>query len=166
MTPAWSRRSGGAGAGCMLVRRAATFTRPPRPRVLGARPMRICVAPVAAALVAAASYAGAPVARAADRVADPAAVVAAERAFARASIEHGMKDAFLANLAADAIVFRPGPVPAVEWFRSRPASKGRLEWAPDVAAIASGGDLGFTAGPWRWQDPSGAASFGHYVTVW
>jgi ketosteroid isomerase-like protein len=98
--------------------------------------------------------------------ADPAVVVAAERAFARASIEHGMKDAFLAHLAPDAIVFRPGPVPAIEWFRNRPATKGRLEWAPDVAAIASSGDLGFTAGPWRWQDPSGEASFGHYVTVW
>jgi ketosteroid isomerase-like protein len=115
-----------------------------------------------AALAVTSAHAAAPV----ERAADPAVVVAAERAFARASIEHGMKDAFLANLARDAIVFRPGPVPAVEWFRNRPRVEGRLEWAPDVAAIASTGELGFTAGPWRWQDSSNDPSFGHYVTVW
>jgi ketosteroid isomerase-like protein len=97
---------------------------------------------------------------------DPAAVVAAERAFARASIEQGMQAAFLAHLAEDAVVFRPGPVPARAWFRRQAPVKGRLEWAPDFAAIASSGDVAFTAGPWKWQDPDGSSRFGHYLTVW
>jgi ketosteroid isomerase-like protein len=121
---------------------------------------------VRAVLLAGAAAAGSVAVASEQAVPDPAVIVAAERAFARASIEHGMKDAFLAHLAPDAIVFRPGPVAAVEWFRSRPAPAGRLEWGPDFAAIASSGDLGFTAGPWRWQDPSGEARFGHFMSVW
>ncbi len=68
-------------------------------------------------------------------------VIAAERAFASMSTEKGIKPAFLANLATDAIVFRPGPVPAQDWYRDHPAAAGTLEWAPDLAAIAVTGDL-------------------------
>ncbi len=92
-------------------------------------------------------------------------VIAAERAFARMSMEKGIKSAFLANLATDAVVFRPGPVPAQAWYRDHPASPATLEWSPDLAAIAVTGDMGFTSGPWKLTNGDQAAH-GHFVTVW
>jgi ketosteroid isomerase-like protein len=94
-------------------------------------------------------------------------LVEAERAFARMSVEKGMQVAFLANLAPDAIVFRPGPVPAVTWFEEHPQTSGALEWAPDFAAIAGSGDLGYTSGPWSYRDqPANEPVTGHFVSVW
>jgi ketosteroid isomerase-like protein len=97
--------------------------------------------------------------------ADMRALVDAERAFARMSVEKGMKEAFLANLAAESIVFRPGPVPAQAWFRDRPAASGTLSWEPDYAALSSAGDLGYTSGPWEYRD-KGDKVYGHFVSVW
>jgi len=94
-------------------------------------------------------------------------LVEAERAFARLSVEKGMQAAFLANLAADAVIFRPGPVPAVAWFREQGSSSGTLEWAPDFAAIAVRGDLGYTSGPWSYRDrPADEPVTGHFVSIW
>lgn len=94
-------------------------------------------------------------------------VVAAERAFAALSVEKGMKEAFLANLGEDAVIFRPGPVPAVAWFRDHPAATGKLTWEPDFAATSAAGDLGYTSGPWEYREPGDdSAASGHFVTVW
>src|SRR5262245_25135878 len=60
-------------------------------------------------------------------------LVAAERAFSALSVEKGMKEAFLANLAPDAVVFRPGPVNGVKVWRARAHSAAALIWAPDYA---------------------------------
>jgi ketosteroid isomerase-like protein len=92
-------------------------------------------------------------------------VIAAERAFARMSTEKGIKPAFVANLAADAVIFRPGPVPAQDWYAKHPASTATLEWSPDLAAIAVTGDMGFTSGPWTLTNGEQQAH-GHFVTVW
>jgi ketosteroid isomerase-like protein len=94
-------------------------------------------------------------------------LVEAERAFARLSVEKGMREAFLANLAEDAVIFRPGPVPAVPWYRDQPASKSVLEWAPEFAAVSSAGDLGYTSGPWTYRRETGGEPLtGHFVSVW
>lgn len=93
-------------------------------------------------------------------------LIAAERGFAARSVEKGTKDAFLANMAADAILFRPGPVPGMKWFEGQPAKDdGRLEWAPDLAAVANTGDMGYTSGPWQYTDEKNIAH-GHFCTVW
>jgi ketosteroid isomerase-like protein len=94
-------------------------------------------------------------------------LVEAERAFARMSVEKGMQAAFLANLAPDAVVFRPGPVPAVAWFREHAGAGGILEWTPDFAAVAAGGDGGYTSGPWAYRDrPGDEPVTGHFVSIW
>jgi len=96
-------------------------------------------------------------------------LVAAERAFAKASVDHDMRDAFLANLAADAIVFRPGPVQGRKWFEENPPSSAYLNWDPVFADVATSGELGFTTGPYELR-PQGASDttrrYGHYVTLW
>lgn len=96
------------------------------------------------------------------------AVVQAERAFAQLSLDRGMKEAFLANLAADSILFRPGPVDGRSYIEKQPAAPIVLSWRPLHAGIAAGGDLAFTTGPWeiRAKPEAPATGFGHYVTLW
>jgi ketosteroid isomerase-like protein len=96
-------------------------------------------------------------------------LVQAEQAFARASVEKGMKEAFLAFLAEDAILFRPGPIPGKAWLRDRPAPAIVLSWRPVFAEASRAGDLGFTLGPWelRSQDPKDTeVAYGTFATVW
>lgn len=93
-------------------------------------------------------------------------LVLAERAFARASVERGMREAFLEFLADDAVIFRPGPVPARPWFEALSSVAGRLSWEPLYADVSRGGEFGYTTGPWQFLPEEGQPSFGHYVTVW
>jgi ketosteroid isomerase-like protein len=98
-------------------------------------------------------------------------LVLAERAFARASVENGMREAFLAYLAEDAVVFRPGPVPARAWVEKLPPVAGRLSWEPLFADVSRAGDLGYTTGPWQFTPAGGdpkaqEPSHGHYVSIW
>jgi ketosteroid isomerase-like protein len=76
-------------------------------------------------------------------------VAASERAFARQSVEHGMRAAFLEYFADDGINFAPGPGNTRERFRARPDAIEPfvLDWHPAIAAVARAGDLGFTTGP-------------------
>lgn len=101
---------------------------------------------------------------------DPAAsLVAAERAFARASEERGMKAAFLEFLAPESILFRPRPVAGRAWMEERPPPAGVLLWAPRYAEVSDNEDLGFTTGPWQYtvEGPEGVASaHGHFVSIW
>lgn len=97
-------------------------------------------------------------------------LVNAERGFASMAAERGTQEAFLANLADDAVVFRPGPVAAKPWVEAHPFAAGALlSWGPIEAEIAGSGDLGYTTGPWEYR-PKGASddpvAFGFYVTLW
>lgn len=95
-------------------------------------------------------------------------MVAAERAFAADASARNTRDAFLAALGEDGLVFAPGPTRGKPVWEARVADKTRLEWAPEFAEIAASGDLGYTSGPWR-LTPEGAgkpAVFGHFLTVW
>jgi ketosteroid isomerase-like protein len=76
-------------------------------------------------------------------------VVAAERAFAAASLAKGLHEAFLENLAPDAIAFTPLPGPARPAHENQPESSVRLSWGPEWAAVSSAGDLALSTGPWK-----------------
>ena len=98
-----------------------------------------------------------------------ASLVEAERAFSRTSDEKGIREAFLAWLAPDAIVFRPTPVEGRPVYEKMdPANPAHLIWEPEVAEIAASGELGYTSGPYRLSPQRGAepTRFGHYVSVW
>jgi len=100
---------------------------------------------------------------------NPSMIIAAERAFSRMSAAEGMRPAFLAYLAEDAVVFRPRAVPGRKWYADHPASPGLLTWEPAFAAISKAGDLGWTTGPWEYRAAPGdeaGVEYGHYVTVW
>lgn len=96
-------------------------------------------------------------------------LVAAERDFSALSVERGMKEAFLANLADDAVLFRPAPRNGKQIWRASANPAGTLVWTPDYAEIAGAGDLGVTSGPWEYRPaperklPTG---YGHFISVW
>jgi len=96
-------------------------------------------------------------------------IVEAERAFSRAAAEKGTKEAFLAFMTEEAVLFRPQPVPGKKWMLERPAAPGKLSWRPIYADVSAAGDLGYTTGPYELRkDPADpvAASFGNYITIW
>jgi ketosteroid isomerase-like protein len=105
-----------------------------------------------------------------DLAAARAALVEAERAFSRLSQREGLRAAFLAYLAEDAVLFRPGPVPGREFIAARPSPPVELTWWPVYAEVAASGDLGYTTGPYvlreTGQGPGGETQTGYYVTVW
>jgi ketosteroid isomerase-like protein len=97
------------------------------------------------------------------------AVVEAEVAFARTSGEKGTKEAFLAFLAEDSVLFRPQPVSGRKFLLDRPPAPGKLSWRPIFADVSSAGDLGYSTGPYEYRkDAADAvpASYGNYFTIW
>jgi len=99
-------------------------------------------------------------------------LIDAEFAFARMSLEQGIRVAFLANFAADGIVFEPAPTRLHEAWPQRPAPAdplaSRLEWQPAQAGVARSGDMGFTTGPFRLTDTRrpGFVRHGVFFSVW
>lgn len=101
--------------------------------------------------------------------ADLKSLLAAERAFSRLSETRGIREAFLANLADEAIVFRPRPVAGKKVYTERETIPGLLTWRPEFADISTAGDLGYTTGPYevRKEKPEETPIiFGHYVSLW
>jgi hypothetical protein len=98
-----------------------------------------------------------------------ASLIESERAFAKMAVEKGTREAFLAFLADESLLFAPGPVPGKLFYRNRPTLPQVLSWAPDFADVAASGDLGYTSGPWEIRksaitDPPSA--FGHFNSIW
>ncbi len=104
---------------------------------------------------------------AADLKSEMTSLVNTERAFAKLSMDQGVREAFLANLSSESIIFRPNAVRGKEWFEKNPPPAGfQLDWQPAFADIAQAGDLGYTTGPFQQQSSGRPGSYGHYVTVW
>ncbi len=104
-----------------------------------------------------------------DRERAVASLVEAERAFSKASEDRGTREAFLTFLSRDAVVFRPSPVAGRPVYEKMAAGDPSvLTWAPEIAEVASSGELGYTSGPYsvRPKRDAAPASFGHYVSVW
>jgi ketosteroid isomerase-like protein len=101
-------------------------------------------------------------------------MVKTEQAFSKMAEEKNTQDAFLAFIADDGLLFRPGAVNGKKWMIEHPAQppadkKPLLAWQPSYAGMAASGDMGFTTGPWeskadiKDEKPQG---YGHFVTVW
>ena len=96
------------------------------------------------------------------RRADPAAVVAAELAFARAAQDKGQWTAFAEYAAGAAVMFVPQPVNAQTWLKGRANPPAALRWQPHQVWASCDGSLSVTRG--AWQRPDG--SVGYFTTVW
>ena len=96
----------------------------------------------------------------------PAAVIAAERAFASDAAVRGWAAAFRTSAAPEAIMLSPGPVNAHEQLAQVEGDGStNLDWRPAYAGIARSGDFGFTTGPFQSRAHEGHI-IGHYFTVW
>lgn len=94
-------------------------------------------------------------------------VVTADREFAQLALESGIRAAYDRYLETDAIVFRPLPVPAREWFATHEPATGRLEWVPAAALSACDASLAVTLGTWSYTArDSKAPDTGQYLTAW
>lgn len=96
-------------------------------------------------------------------------LVEAERSFASTSVAKGIREAFLANLADDSILFRPGPVAGKKWMEEHPNQEGVLTWRPVFADVSGAADMGYTTGPWEYREKSledKPAAYGYFVTIW
>jgi ketosteroid isomerase-like protein len=97
------------------------------------------------------------------------AMVDAERKFYQTGQEQGTRAAFLAFLADDGIVFRPGPVNGKEVWSKRPETGFDLVWEPTFAVMARSGDFGYDSGPAKWRASKKEEKFsghGHFISVW
>lgn len=100
-------------------------------------------------------------------------MVKTEQAFSKMAEETNVRDAFLAFIADDGLLFRPGAVNGKTWMQEHfvpPSDKNPLlAWQPAFAGMSASGDMGFTTGPWELkadrsdEKPSG---YGDFVTVW
>ena len=99
-------------------------------------------------------------------------LVDAELAFARMSLEQGIRAAFLANFSSDGVVFEPAPVRLRAAWAARPQSVDakavRLEWQPAQAGVSRSADMGFTTGPSKLTDARRPQFVRHgvFFSVW
>jgi ketosteroid isomerase-like protein len=121
-----------------------------------------------AAIVLLATQLIAPHATGANRAAELAEVVAAERAFAARAQVVNARQAFVEFFAPDAILFAPFAAPAFPRLRDSPDWSVNIQWRPAAAAISGAGDMGYTTGPseYRRTPTEPPVGYGHYTSVW
>jgi len=104
-----------------------------------------------------------------DTPSDLQSLVEAERTFARTALDKGIREAFIANLADDGVLFRPRPVAGKKWMEEHTSQPGVLTWQPIFAFASRSGDMGYTTGPWEYREKSiddKPVAFGNFVTIW
>jgi ketosteroid isomerase-like protein len=95
----------------------------------------------------------------------------AENAFAKYSLEHNTKEAFLKFMDTGAVVFDKGEIQkAKPTWEAKQVTPGKLFWFPTFAVISTSGDLGITTGPWEAKATAEvrdtALASGAFMTVW
>ena len=103
--------------------------------------------------------------------ADRDSLAASELAFAKRSVEQGMRAEFIEYFADDGINFAPDPGNTRARYRARPEAIEPfiLDWHPAIAAVARAGDLGFTTGPYAITGRAPAVrepAQGMFFSVW
>jgi hypothetical protein len=95
-------------------------------------------------------------------------VVSAEENFNKLVERKGIKDGFLAVADPEGIVFKPNAVKINDFYNGIDKQPGKLSWQPKFARISANGDLGFTAGPYVYQNgkTDDDKVYGDYVSIW
>jgi ketosteroid isomerase-like protein len=96
-------------------------------------------------------------------------LLTAEKKFAATSAEQSTRTAFLENLADDAILFKRAIVNGKDFWQQVDEGADKLTWSPQFADVSSGGDFGYTTGPFQqFQNRTDAqpVASGHYISVW
>jgi hypothetical protein len=96
-------------------------------------------------------------------------LLAAERGYARASEDIGIKQAAMQFFASDTVIFRPEAVNGLEFWKSTPDGLGIAIRSIESYDISSNGQIGFTSGSIETfkkgkSDPN--SEYGNYATIW
>ena len=91
-----------------------------------------------------------------------------DQRFAQRAEEAGRTAAFLEFLAQDSVVFRSGPVDAIELYSSSAFAEeaSPIAWKAHYVDVSAAGDLGLSAGPLTIFGDSGSPVFGHLISIW
>ena len=110
-----------------------------------------------------------------DQAAAQLALLAADRAFAQATVQRGA-EGWADYFAPDALQFTgarqvQGPAQIREHMRTVLSEGNRLTWEPTHAFLSEEGDLGYTIGRWEFSPGQAAPAHGgpargSYVTIW
>ncbi len=97
-----------------------------------------------------------------------ASVVRAEESFNKLVERKGIKDGFLAVADPEGIVFKPNTVKITDFYSGIQNQPGKLSSHPKFARLSANGDLGFTAGPYVYQNgkTDDDKVYGDYVSIW
>lgn len=97
-----------------------------------------------------------------------ASVVRAEESFNKLVERKGIKDGFLAVADPEGIVFKPNTVKITDFYSGIQNQPGKLSSQPKFARLSANGDLGFTAGPYVYQNgkTDDDKVYGDYVSIW
>lgn len=101
-----------------------------------------------------------------DLAAEYQSLINAERAFAKKSMDTNPKEAFLAFIADDGVLFNPDPVSGKESWQKRPVPDYTLDWWPTYSDISRSADLGWNTGPYVIVLKDRKKLYGYFSTVW
>ncbi len=96
-------------------------------------------------------------------------IIATEKSFVGLTEEKGAKEAFLAYLAPDGVIFTPNPTNGRDFWQLQKDVPAILYRNPTYADISSNNMLAYTTGDWEFRANGGSdapAAFGQYVTIW
>lgn len=93
-------------------------------------------------------------------------LVGADQAFADRVVEIGRNRAFLEFLGEGSVVFRDGPVDALERYAVE-SNQREIQWEAHYVDVSRDGDMGLSAGPMiRYGQSEEPDTFGHLVSFW
>lgn len=94
-------------------------------------------------------------------------LVDTDQRFSQRAEQAGRTAAFLEFLAQDSVVFRSGPVDAIELYSSSAFAQeaSQIAWKAHYVDVSAAGDLGLSAGPLTIFGDTGAG-FGHLISIW
>ena len=96
-------------------------------------------------------------------------MIETEKAFAQTSLDKGSRNAFLAFLAKDAIVFDKGNATNGLEYWQKLDYKHLLTWQPNFAEIAVSEEMGYTLGDFQVHNLSAEdkpSAYGSFFTLW
>ncbi len=106
---------------------------------------------------------------------DEQEIMETETAFAKLALQKGVKEAFLAYAAEDAVLMRgsqliKGKTEIAAYFDQQTYRRVQLVWAPDFIKVAKAGDLAYTYGRFTFEainnEGNEIKSEGYFHTVW
>ena len=97
-------------------------------------------------------------------------MVETDQAFSEASAKMGMKKAFLAYIADEAVLLRPGYMPIVDddvirFLNAQEDTSFTMTWEPRGADMSAAHDLGFTYGVYKVATKDTTIG-GTYLSIW